>query len=342
MNETIGVLLLTYGSPATLADVPQYLSNVRGGRAMPAEELHELEAEFTRRYDLIGGSPLIARTQEQADALGAALARQFPDGPHFRTGIAMRFSEPTVAAGIAEMAAAGVERIIGIIMSPQYSPLIMGGYHRAVDAAVAALPEPRPAVTIAGAWHTEPLFQEALALRVREGLDRFPPAIRGRVPVLFSAHSMPKRVTDQEPEYVAQLQETAAAIAARVGLPADQWLFCYQSAGHEPGEWLKPDFKDIMPELARDGHREVLMSPVQFLADHLEILYDIDYGAREEAEREGIAFARIASLNSSPLFIAALAAIVRREIEGTEDIPPKGYPEGTATMRVQTAGVAED
>lgn len=334
--ETIGVLLLTYGSPATLADVPQYLANVRGGCAMPAAELHALEAEFTRRYDLIGGSPLIARTREQAAALSAELARQFPDGPRFHTGIAMRFSEPTVAQAVAAMAA-GVERIVGIIMSPQYSPLIMGGYHRAVDAAVAALPDPGPVVMIAGAWHTEPLFQEALARRVREGLDRFPPAIRGRVPVLFSAHSMPKRVTDQEPEYVAQLQETAAAIAARVGLPADQWMFCYQSAGHEPGEWLKPDFKDIMPELAREGHREVLMAPVQFLADHLEILYDIDHGARAEAEREGIAFARIESLNAMPRFIEALAAIVRRTLAGAE-----GGGQETVTARMQPAGVAED
>ncbi len=314
MKETIGVVLLTYGSPATLAEVPQFLSNVRGGRAIPAEELAELEAEFMRRYDLIGGSPLIARTQAQADALGEELARQFPDGPTFRTGIGMRFSEPSVTQAVRAMADAGVDRIIGIIMSPQYSPIIMGGYHRALDAAVAAVGDDAPMATMAGAWHTEPLFQEALAERVRQGLERFPAEIRGRVPVLFSAHSMPKRVTDQEPEYIEQLQETARGIAARVGLPERQWLFCYQSAGHEPGEWLKPDFKDIMPELAKAGHHEVLMSPVQFLADHLEILYDIDHGAREEAEREGITFARIESLNSSPLFMRALAAIVVGEL----------------------------
>ncbi len=314
----IGVLLLTYGSPATLADVPQYLANVRGGRPIPAEELHELEAEFTRRYDLIGGSPLIARTREQAAALRDELARRFPDGPAFRTGVGMRFSEPTIARAVREMADAGVERIIGIIMSPQYSPIIMSGYNRALDAAVAALGADAPAVAMAGAWYDEPLFQEALAERVRQGLHRFPPEIRGRVPILFSAHSMPKRVTDQEPEYIEQLQETARAIAGRVGLPESQWMFCYQSAGHEPGEWLKPDFKDIMPELAKVGHREVLMAPVQFLADHLEILYDIDHGARAEAEREGIRFARIESLNTSPLFIRALAAIVAGELEKTE------------------------
>jgi len=314
----IGVVLLTYGSPATLADVPRYLANVRGGRALGEEERKELEAEFTRRYDLIGGSPLIARTREQAAALQAELTRRFPDGPTFRTGVGMRFSEPTIADAVSEMAAAGVDRIIGIIMSPQYSPIIMGGYDRALDAAIAALGSDAPAVTMAGAWYDEPLFQEALAERVRQGLDCFPAEIRGRVPVLFSAHSMPKRVTDQEPEYIVQLQETTRAVAARAGLPDDQWMFCYQSAGHEPGEWLKPDFKEIMPELAKAGHREVLMAPVQFLADHLEILYDIDHGAREEAEREGITFARIASLNTSPLFIRALAAVVADALEQTE------------------------
>lgn len=314
----IGVVLLTYGSPATLADVPRYLANVRGGRPLAEKERTELEAEFTRRYDLIGGSPLIARTREQAAALQAELTRRFPDGPTFRTGVGMRFSEPTIAEAVGEMAAAGVDRIIGIIMSPQYSPIIMSGYDRALDAAIAALGSDAPTVTMAGAWYDEPLFQEALAERVRQGLDRFPPEVRGRVPVLFSAHSMPKRVTDQEPEYIEQLRETTRAVAARAGLPDDQWMFCYQSAGHEPGEWLKPDFKEIMPELAKAGHREVLMAPVQFLADHLEILYDIDHGAREEAEREGISFARIASLNTSPLFIRALAAVVAGALEQTE------------------------
>ncbi len=306
----VGVLLLTYGSPATLADVPQYLSNARGGRAMDPDEQHELEAEFTRRYDLIGGSPLIVKTMGQAAALGVELAQQHPDGPEYLVGVGMRFSEPNVAQGMRQMAEAGVERIICIIMSPQYSPIIMGGYHRAVKAAMDALPDPKPAVAVAGEWWNEPLFQEALAERVREGLAKFPAEIRGRVPVLFSAHSMPKHITDQEPQYVEQLMETASGIATHIGLPDDQWMFCYQSAGHEPGEWLRPDFKDIMPDLAKAGHHEVLMSPVQFLADHLEILYDIDVGAREEAEREGITFNRIESLNDSPTFIKALAAVV--------------------------------
>lgn len=313
-TKTVGVLVMTYGSPEKLADVPQYLRNVRGGRDMDPDEQQELEEEFTRRYDLIGGSPLIARTKAQAAALHDELARQHPDGPTYKVAIGMRFSEPTLADGLRELTDAGATEVVAIIMSPQYSPLIMGGYHRAVDAAVAALGDRAPQVTVAGEWWQVPEFQEALAERVREGLEKFPADIRGRVPVLFSAHSMPKRVTDQEPQYVEQLMATAAGVAGRVGLPENQWMYCYQSAGHEPGEWLSPDFKDIMPVLARDGHREVLMSPVQFLADHLEILYDIDHGAREEAEHEGIQFNRIESLNTSPTFIRALAAVVEREV----------------------------
>ncbi len=318
-TKTVGVILMTYGSPENLRDVPQYLRNVRGGRDMDPDEQHELEEEFTRRYDLIGGSPLIQRTKGQAAALESELNAARADdanAPRYKVAFGMRFSEPTIPDGLRELQAAGVSEIVAIIMSPQYSPLIMGGYHRAVDAAVQSLGDGAPKVTVAGEWWHEPLFQEALAERVREGIAKFPEDVRSRVPVLFSAHSMPRRVTDQEPQYVAQLMATAEQVAGRVGLPEGQWMYCYQSAGHEPGEWLSPDFKDIMPVLAREGHREVLMSPVQFLADHLEILYDIDVGAREEAEHEGIAFNRIESLNTSPTFIRALAAVVHREVGG--------------------------
>ena len=130
--------------------------------------------------------------------------------------------------------------------------------------------------------------------------------------MLLTAHSLPRRVADQEPSYLVQLQETATAVAAAAGLGADRWHFCWQSAGHEPGEWMKPDFADLMPELAAAGHRSVLVAPVQFLSDHLEVLYDVDIGAREQAEEHGLAFARIESLNVDPQFIRALASVARR------------------------------
>jgi protoporphyrin/coproporphyrin ferrochelatase len=135
---------------------------------------------------------------------------------------------------------------------------------------------------------------------------------RAGTPVLLTAHSLPRRVAEQEPGYLAQLTETAAAVAEAAGLGSERWTFCWQSAGHEPGEWMKPDFADLMPELAAAGHRSVVVAPVQFLADHLEILYDVDVGAREQAEAAGLRFERTESLNVDPLFIDALAAVASR------------------------------
>jgi len=310
-NNAVGVLLMTFGSCATPEEVRAYLAHVRGGRDAPPD----LIAEFQRRYRLVGGSPLIEITRQQAAALEAELTRRHPRGPRFVTSIGMLHSKPFVAEAIADLAARGVTDLVAVILSPQYSPYIMSGYHRAVDDACAAEATKGHAVSVrvAGAWHTNPLFLDALAERIREAMDALPVDVRDTVPVLLTSHSLPKRVVDREPEYLDQLQETVHALAARVGLADDRWQFAYQSAGHTPEEWLKPDMKDLLPGLYARGHRHVLMAPVQFLSDHLEILYDIDVAAREEAERLGIVFHRIESLNLSPPFIRALAEVV----EGT-------------------------
>jgi ferrochelatase len=300
--ERRGVLLMTYGSPASLDDVPRYLTAIRGGR----EAAFDLVAEFTRRYRVIGGSPLVKITTAQARALEERLHEDVV------VRAAMRFSEPSIERALGELADLGARRVIGIIMSPQYSPLLMGGYERDVSAALASLEYTAPGVQIAGAWHREPAFLEALAERIRQGLGRFAGGERTSAPVLITAHSLPRRVADQEPDYLAQLRETAESAAKRAGLAPDQWTFCWQSAGHEPGEWMKPDFADLMPTLRAAGHRSVLIAPIQFLADHLEILYDVDVGARQQAEAAGLRFARIESLNTSHLFIDALAAVVAR------------------------------
>ena len=304
-NTRVGVVLMTYGSPATLDDIPAYLQNIRGGRA--ADEA--LVTEFRRRYKLIGGSPLPRITREQAAALQEELNRQHPAGPTFGVVAGMRFAPPFIADVLPEVTV-DVNRLIGVIMSPQYSPIIMSGYVRALEDAVAHLQREDLAVKVAGDWHLQPFFLQALAERVEQALKRFPAEVRMRVPVLLTAHSMPKRVVEKEPDYIQSLKETAAAVAELAGLTPDRWMFCYQSAGHTPEEWLKPDFADVMPELKAAGHSHVLIAPVQFLADHLEILYDIEIGAREQAEAAGIVFARTESLNTSPLFIKALAAVV--------------------------------
>jgi protoporphyrin/coproporphyrin ferrochelatase len=302
----VGVLLMTYGSPSDAEELRAYLRSVRGGR----EADPELQAEFLRRYELVGWSPLIRLTTAQGAALQQLL--DATDGPgRYLVEVGMLHSEPGIEGALQRLAAAGVERVLGIVLSPQYSSIIMGRYDRTLEAAAAALGG-GVIVTVAGAWHDLPAFVDALAERTREALARLPDGGRG-VPVLLTAHSLPKAVVDREPGYVDQLMETAEAVAKRVGLDAEQWQFAYQSAGHSPGEWLRPDLKELFPGFARQGHRHVLVVPVQFLADHLEILYDLDVAAKQEAEEAGIAFHRIELPNTQPAFIRALAAVVHRD-----------------------------
>jgi len=281
---------MTYGAPRDDADLPGYLARVRGGRA-PDDAL---VAEMRRRYARIGGSPLIRISEAQAAALEAEL------GPDYRVRAAMRYSEPAIAERAKELANA--DAVVGIVMSPQWSPTLMRGYADALRSAVPG------ATHVAGAWHLEPAFVGALAAQVRAAWSRL-----GRPHVLFTAHSLPKRVFEAEPGYVAQLRETGDAVAAAAGLGDDEWTWAYQSAGHTHEEWLRPDLKELFPALAASGHRDVLVAPVQFLADHLEVLYDLDVAAAAEADAAGIRYHRVPMPNCDPAFIAALAAIVRRE-----------------------------
>lgn len=289
---TTGVLLMTYGAPESDADLPTYLARVRGGRA-PDEAL---VAEMRRRYQVIGGSSLIRITEAQAGALQQAL------GPDFRVRAGMRYSAPAIADRAAELARS--DRLVGIVLSPQWSPTLMQGYADALRAAT-----DRP-VAMVEAWHREPAFIASIAARLRAARERL-----GPVPVLLTAHSLPKRVFDSEPEYIAQLRETGELVAAAAGLGADDWQWAYQSAGHTQEEWLRPDLKELFPDLARAGHRDALVAPVQFLADHLEVLYDLDVAAAAEAQAAGLRYHRIEMPNCDPAFIGALAAVVRRALD---------------------------
>lgn len=305
-----GVVLMTYGSPRDLDDVGAYITRVRGGREPGADLL----AEFRRRYRVIGMSPLIEITERQAAALQADL------GDDFVVGAGMRFSDPAIAETAAELVGRGADRLLGLILSPQYSATLMGGYDRALQDAARG----RPARTV-GAWHLNAMFIDVLATRIRSALVSYPD-----VHVLLTAHSLPKRVVDKEPDYVEQLEATARAVAAAAELSADRWSFVYQSAGHTPEEWLKPDMLEVLPRLAADGHRDVVVAPVQFLADHLETLYDVDVAGREQALAAGfVTFTRIAAPNASADFIAALTNVVHGELEAWDAVRA-----GAAELRV--------
>jgi len=312
----LGILLMTYGSPATDADIPQYLQSIRRGTPAPAD----LVAEFTRRYRRIGFSPLLRITQAQAHALQEQLDDR--DGrDSYRVEVGMLHSDPSVATAIHRLAGAHVTTVIGITLAPQYSPTILAGYHRAVAAAVGAAGAGINA-TIAGAWHLEPGFVSSLAGLVEDALAGLGSHLRSTVPVIFTAHSLPRTVVERDPGYILQLQDTVAAIVSRVGLAPERWQFAYQSAGHTPEEWLRPDVTELLPGLCDAGYRDVLVVPVQFVSDHLEILYDIDVAAVEEAAAVGITMHRIRLPNTSAAFIEALAAVVHREAETAGGPPP--------------------
>ncbi|MGH7921272.1 MAG: ferrochelatase [Candidatus Dormibacteraceae bacterium] len=309
MTGRHGIVLMTFGSAENAAQVPRYLRSVRhGGTPDP-----ELVAEFQRRYEIVGWSPLVRITLEQAAALERVLAERHGEGANLvRAG--MLHSSPTIADAVSDLAAQGVDRILGIVLAPQYSALIMGGYDRALAAAVHEL-DRGVAWSVAGPWHRLPSFVDDLAERVTDALATF--ADPRQVEVLFTTHSLPRPVVERDPAYLAQIRETIDLVVARAGLRADQWQFAYQSAGHTPEEWLTPDLKDLLPAIRDRGLTDVLVVPVQFLADHLEILFDIDVAARQEAEEAGLRFSRIELANTRPAFIEALADVVDREVVGT-------------------------
>ena len=288
---TTGVLLMTYGAPDGPQDLPRYLAAVRGGRPADPDLVHEME----RRYAAIGGSPLIARTIAQAEALGQEL------GPRFMVAAGMRFSSPSIATAAEELVRGGAACIVGICMSPQWSPLLMSGYARELRAQGERLGVP---TTIAPAWYRDPGFIAALAGCVRDAVAAYPGAV-----VLLTAHSLPRRVFESEPEYIAQLRETGELVASAARLPAERWRWAYQSAGHTQEEWLRPDLVELFPEIAAAGATAIVVAPVQFLADHLEVLYDLDVAAAAQAAAAGLAYHRTPMPNTRPDFIRALAAV---------------------------------
>ena len=358
-TSPIGVLLMSFGAAATPQDVPAYLASVRrakptpdlvaefqrryrlaGGspllrstwaQAMALESLLESDpptpSSFDRSLESSSTPPFSSFPQspESSSAPPPPSFRRKPessDAPQdkrFMVSVGMRHAPPFMDEALSHLAAKGVSQVIGLIMSPQYSPYIMGGYHRALEEwqqgyEAYEMVAPRLTLRVAGAWHTLPTFIDALARRVRDALEDFPPSERDEVAVLMTAHSLPKVVADQEPGYLQQLRQTAEAVAQRVGLAPDCWQFAYQSAGHTPQEWLRPDIRELFPSLRQAGHRRALVVPIQFLSDHLEVLYDLDVAATQQATESGIQMTRIQTPGVMPELIQTLAEVVHREL----------------------------
>src|SRR5471030_546188 len=289
----VGVLLMAHGTPASLDDMPEYLRLVRGGRPPSAE----LIAEMRHNYEAIGGcSPLTTLTLAQADRLRAKL------GASVAVAVGMRNWRPFIADALVELGASGVTRTIGIPMAPQFSSLSVQKY---IDAATAALPSGM-AFEAVESFHAHPLLLDAFAERVRHA------APAGDELVVFTAHSLPVRVIEAGDPYADEVAATARGVAERVGIA--HYECAYQSAGRTPEPWIGPDLGELIRTRAASGQRRFLAVPIGFVCDHTEILFDIDVQAAAAARDAGATVRRTESLNTSPLFIAALEDLVRQRL----------------------------
>jgi protoporphyrin/coproporphyrin ferrochelatase len=282
------VVLMAYGSPSNPEDVPAYFADIRGGRPVRAEAVEEL----AERYRRIGGtSPLNEITERQRAALEHEL-----NVPVF---IGMKHWTPRIAEAAARAIQQGADRVVGLVLAPHFSGMSIGGYRRQLEGALAG----RAELVFIEAWHDHEPYLELLADRVR-GTDAH---------VVFTAHSLPERILADGDPYRDQLLETSRLIADRAQI--DKWSFAFQSASATGEPWLGPDILEELERLHDKGTTKILVAPVGFVADHLEILWDIDVEAREKAAELGLELDRIESLNDDARFIRALAALVQQHAE---------------------------
>ena len=288
---------MAYGGPGNIAEVDAYLMDVRGGRPTSPELVEEIRARYAR----IGGrSPILELTRAQATAIGHEL------GAGFATFVGMRHWRPYIQEAVRDIEAQGFKRVVGVAMAPHYSNMSVGAYEKKLLQAA----DGRLDVTLVRRWWQQPQFRDATATRIREALSRFPNDTTPQV--VFTAHSLPEKIVASADPYPDELKASAAQVAMQAGLEA--WRVAYQSAGATAEPWLGPDAAEVITELARARHAAVLLVPIGFVCDHVEILYDIDVEYHALAQRLGIQLERTASLNDDPGLVAAVADAVRAAV----------------------------
>lgn len=311
MSDRAAILLLAHGTPDALDEIPEYLRNITGGRPMPESVVEEIR----HRYSLIGISPLTHLTLQQ----GALLSEQLG----LPVYVGMRNWKPYIADVIRQMREDGVTKFVAICLAPQNSRTSVGLYRRAVMAEASDM-----RVEFVEGWADHPKLSEAFAERLSAVLQPFETEAGHRVPVLFTVHSVPCR-TIQTPTatpgegpkdivplapdpYAVEAKRTAANVAKCAGIAGEDWYFAFQSQGMSGGPWIGPTVEDTLTALHQQGAREIVIDPIGFLCDHVEILYDIDIAFRDFAKKLGMKVRRPESLNDSPLLTAALTDIARQ------------------------------
>jgi protoporphyrin/coproporphyrin ferrochelatase len=289
------VLLLAHGTADSVDDIPEFMRHVTGGRAVSQQIIEEVQ----HRYALIGHSPMNEISARQ----GELLAREL-DLPVY---VGMRNWKPFIPDVVKKIVADGMQRVIAICLAPQNSRTSVGLYRKAVDG-----PQGPPfALDFVEAWHDHPLLIEAFVEKLRMGREEASIEAGSKLPVIFTAHSVPERTIAEGDPYEAQTRETAELVAREAELPPEEWKFAFQSQGMSGGTWLGPTVEETILDLKTQGHTGVFVQPIGFLCDHVEVLYDIDIGFQEFAKKHALRLWRAESLNESPKLIAALAEIVK-------------------------------
>jgi ferrochelatase len=290
------VLLIAHGSPDRVEDIPEFLQNISRGRPMPEAVVREVQ----HRYSLIGSSPLTRITRQQADGVARELAL-----PAY---VGMRNWHPFLADTVKQMTADGVERAVAVCLAPHNSRTSVGLYKQVLFGNNAPF-----AIDFVEEWHDHPLLIEAFAEKLRAGWSEACASHGSKLPVLFTAHSVPRRTIADGDPYEAQARETAALVAAQVP-EIGAWHFAFQSQGMSGGEWLGPTVEETITNLRDAGHNGVFVQPIGFVCDHVEILFDIDILFRDFAAERGLKLYRAESLNDSPIFVRAVADLTRRRL----------------------------
>lgn len=301
MGKRIGVLVMSYGTPESMDQIEAYYTHIRRGRAPSEEQLQEL----IERYEAIVGGvfPLRENTNKQVDALQQALNEADHDA-EFICVQGLKHAAPFIEDGVQALADQGITEAVGIVLAPHYSVMSVGSY---IKRAQAKADELGIAFRFAKCYHTHPDLITAFAERVTETLGKFAGG-KDAVRVLFTAHSLPEKILQMGDPYVDQLLETSRLIAEQAGIQS--WQFAWQSAGNTPDPWLGPDILDVMKNLQKEGIEQILVCPIGFVSDHLEILYDLDIEAKQLASELGIHLERVRSLNQDPKYIKVLRDIV--------------------------------
>lgn len=291
------VLLMAYGTPRDLDDVEAYYTNIRRGNPPTPKALQELRD----RYAAIGGrSPLLEITQAQAKGLEDRLG--------IPVLVGQKHAAPFIREAFEEIAHTGATHVVGLVLAPHFSSMSVGDYEKRAREAAAAIGW-EGQFEMVDSWHTAPGYIGLLTNRLRAAIDDFPNEILPDTRFLFTAHSLPARIVEGGDPYADQLEETAACVAHEAGL--SQWHVGWQSAGRTGDEWLGPDILQLIDGFANMGAKGIVVCPCGFVADHLEVLYDLDIEAKQLADRMGLRFARTASPNADPAFLDTLADVAR-------------------------------